>query len=122
MFAPAQTVMPQIEAGKLIAIAETALIHSESLPNIPTVSESGLPGYEAVGWFGLFAPAGTPKSIIQNINQKVTFALMQESIRKAMMERGADPAGGSAEDFAVFLKKDQSKWAKLIQANNIPMQ
>ncbi len=122
MFAPAQTVMPQIESGKLIAIAETALIHSESLPNIPTVSESGLPGYEAVGWFGLFAPAGTPKSIIQNINQKVTFALMQESIRKAMMERGADPAGGSADDFAVFLKKDQSKWAKLIQANNIPMQ
>ena len=122
MFAPAQTVMPQIEAGKLIAIAETALKRSESLPNIPSVSESGLQGYEAVGWFGLFVPAGTSKFIIQHINQKVDFVLMQDKIRKAMMERGAEPAGGSAEDFAEFLKNDQTKWAKLIKANNIPMQ
>ena len=117
MFAPAQTVMPQVEAGKLLALAETGSKRSESLPNIPTVAESGLPGYSAVGWFGLFAPAGTPKSIVQKINQAVMAVMAQPKIRKAMMERGSDPASGSADDFAAFLKVDQAKWSKLIKEN-----
>lgn len=71
LFAPAQTVMPQIESGKLLALAQTGTKRSEALPNIPTVSEAGLLGYNAVGWFGLFAPADTPKATIQKINQTV---------------------------------------------------
>ena len=122
MFAPAQTVMPQIESGKLLAIAQTGAKRSEALPNIPTVSESGLPGYNAVGWFGLFVPATTPKSVIQKINQTIMFVLGQERIRKAMLERGSDPASGSAEEFATFLRLDQSKWAKLIKDNKIAVQ
>jgi tripartite-type tricarboxylate transporter receptor subunit TctC len=122
MFAPAQTVMPQIESGKLLAIAQTGAKRSEALPNIPTVSESGLPGYNAVGWFGLFAPTNTPKSVIQKINQTVMFVLGQERIRKAMLERGSDPASGSAEEFAAFLRLDQSKWAKLIKDNKVAVQ
>ena len=122
MFAPAQTVMPQIESGKLLAIAQTGAKRSEALPNIPTVSESGLPGYNAVGWFGLFVPANTPKSVIQKINQTIMFVLGQERIRKAMLERGSDPASGSAEEFATFLRLDQSKWAKLIKDNKIAVQ
>lgn len=122
IFAPAQTVMPQIEAGKLLALAETGSKRSESLPNIPTVAESGLPGYSAVGWFGLFSPAGTPKLIVQKMNQTVMAVMSQAKIRKSMMERGSDPAGGSADDFAAFLKVDQAKWAKLIKENNIAVQ
>jgi tripartite-type tricarboxylate transporter receptor subunit TctC len=122
MFAPAQTVMPQVEAGKLLALAETGSKRSESLPNIPTVAESGLPGYSAVGWFGLFAPAGTPKPIVQKINQGVMAVMAQTKIRKAMMERGSDPASGSADDFSAFLKVDQAKWTKLIKENNIAVQ
>ena len=122
MFAPAQTVMPQVEAGKLLALAETGSKRSESLPNIPTVAESGLPGYSAVGWFGLFAPLGTPKPIVQKINQAVMAVMAQPKIRKAMMERGSDPASGSADDFAAFLKVDQAKWSKLIKENNIAVQ
>ena len=122
MFAPAQTVMPQIESGKLLALAKTGAKRSEALPNIPTVAESGLPGYSAVGWFGLFAPANTPKSVVQKINQTVMFVLAQERIRKAMLERGSDPASGSAEEFAAFLRLDQSKWAKLIKENKIAVQ
>ncbi len=122
MFAPAQTVMPQVESGKLVALAETGSKRSESLPNIPTVAESGLPGYSAVGWFGLFAPAGTPKAIVQKINQSVMAAMAQSKIRKSMMERGSDPASGSADDFAAFLRVDQAKWAKLIKQNNIAVQ
>jgi len=122
MFAPAQTVMPQIESGKLLALAQTGAKRSEALPNIPTVAESGLPGYSAVGWFGLFAPANTPKSVVQKINQTVMFVLAQERIRKAMLERGSDPASGSAEEFAAFIRLDQSKWAKLIKENKIAVQ
>lgn len=122
MFAPAQTVMPQVESGKLLALAETGAKRSESLPNIPTVAESGLPGYSAVGWFGLFAPVGTPKSIVQKINQAVMGAMSQSKIRKSMMERGSDPASGSADDFSSFLRIDQAKWSKLIKENNIAVQ
>ena len=117
MFAPAQTVMPQIESGKLIALAQTGAKRSEALPNIPTVIEAGLPGYSAVGWFGLFAPANTPKSVVQKINHTVMFVLAQDRVRKAMLERGSDPASGSADDFGAFLRLDQSKWAKLIKEN-----
>ena len=122
MFAPAQTVMPQIESGKLIALAQTGAKRSEALPNIPTVIEAGLSGYSAVGWFGLFAPANTPKSVVQKINQAVMFVLGQDRIRKAMLERGSDPASGSADEFAAFLRLDQSKWAKLIKENKVAVQ
>ena len=122
IFAPAQTVMPQIESGKLLALAQTGAKRSEALQNIPTVSESGLPGYNAVGWFGVFAPANTPKAIVQKINQTVMFVLGQERVRKAMLERGSDSASGSAEEFAAFLRLDQSKWAKLIKDNKVAVQ
>jgi len=122
MFAPAQTVMPQIETGKLIALAQTGAKRSESLPNMSTVSESGLPGYSAVGWFGLFAPANTPKMVIQKINQTVVFVMGQDRVRKAMLERGIDPANGTADEFAAFLRLDQSKWAKLIKENKVAVQ
>lgn len=122
MFAPAQTVMPQIETRKLLALAQTGTKRSEALPNIPTVSESGLPGYSAVGWFGLFAPASTPKVTIQKLNQGVEKILSQEKIRRAMLERGSDPASGSADDFSIFLRLDQAKWSKLIKDNRIAVQ
>jgi len=122
MFAPAQTVMPQIESGKLIALAQTGAKRSEALPNIPTVAESGLSGYSAVGWFGLFAPANTPKPVIQKINQTVMFVMSQEKVRRAMLERGSDPASGSPEEFSAFLRLDQSKWAKLIKENKVAVQ
>jgi len=122
MFAPAQTVMPQIDTGKLIALAQTGSKRSEALPNMPTVSEAGLTGYSAVGWFGLFAPANTPKPVVQKINQTVMFVLGQEKIRKGMFERGSDPASGNAEDFAAFLRVDQAKWEKLIRENKVAVQ
>jgi len=122
IFAPAQTVMPQIEVGKLLALAQTGAKRSEALPNLPTVSEAGLPGYSAVGWFGLFAPAATPKSTVQKINQGVGATLSQKKLREAMLERGSDPASGSADDFAAFLRLDQAKWGKLIKDNMIAVQ
>jgi tripartite-type tricarboxylate transporter receptor subunit TctC len=103
----------------LIALAQTGPKRSEALPNMPTVSEAGLTGYNSVGWFGLFAPANTPKPIVQKINQTVMFVLGQEKIRKAMLDRGSDPASGSEEEFAAFLRLDQAMWAKLIKENKV---
>jgi tripartite-type tricarboxylate transporter receptor subunit TctC len=122
MFAPAQTVMPQIETGKLLALAQTGAKRSEALPTISTVSESGLPGYSAVGWFGLFAPAATPRATVQKLNRGVATTLAQDKVKMAMLERGSDPAGGSADDFANFLRADQAKWTKLIKENRIAVQ
>lgn len=122
MFAPAQTVMPQIESGKLVALAQTGAKRSEALPSLPTVAESGLPGYSAVGWFGLFAPANTPKAVVQKINKTLMFVLGQEQVRRSMLERGSDPASGSADEFATFLRLDQSKWAKLLKENKVAVQ
>jgi tripartite-type tricarboxylate transporter receptor subunit TctC len=122
MFAPAQTVMPQIESGKLVALAQTGAKRSEALPGLPTIAESGLPGYSAVGWFGLFAPANTPKAVVQKINKTVMFVLGQDQVRRSMLERGSDPASGSADEFAAFLRLDQSKWAKLLKENKVAVQ
>ncbi|MEI7530345.1 MAG: tripartite tricarboxylate transporter substrate binding protein [Betaproteobacteria bacterium] len=122
MFAPAQTVMPQIEAGKLIALGQTGLKRSESLPNLPTVSESGLSQYSSVGWFGILAPLNTPKTVILAINQDVNKLLSDPKVKKEMMDRGSDPATGSTEDYAVFLNQDIAKWSKLIKDNHIEFQ
>lgn len=122
MFAPAQTVMPQIEASKLIALGVTSKLRSESLPKMPTISETGLPGYDSVGWFGLFAPAKTPIAVVDQLNHDVNVVLNNPQVRKEMLDRGIDPAHGSAKEYQTYLAKDQEKWSKLIKENNIPIE
>jgi tripartite-type tricarboxylate transporter receptor subunit TctC len=119
MFSPAQTVMPQIQAGNLKALAVTSPKRSQSVPGLPTISESGLPGYSAVGWFGIFVPAKTPNNIISKISTDIDKVLKTPQVRKEMLERGIEPSGGTAEDFAELIKVDQQKWSKLIQEKNI---
>jgi len=121
-FAVLPPTVQQINGGKILGLAVTSLTRYPSLPDIPTVAESGLPSYSAVGWFGLFAPASTPKAIVQKLNQGVAVTLSQEKLRKAMLERGSDPASGSADDFVSFLRLDQAKWGKLIKDNRIAVQ
>ena len=116
MFAPAQTVMPQVQAGKLRALAVTSGKRSEALPGLPTVAEAGLPGYEAVGWFGLFAPVATPAALVNRLNADFNKVLAGKDVQKAMAERGDDaPPAGSAEEFGRFVREDQAKWARLIR-------
>jgi len=119
MFSPAQTVMPQIQAGNLKALAVTSPKRSQSVPGLPTISESGLPGYSAVGWFGIFVPAKTPNNIISKISAYIDRVLKTPQVRKEMLERGIEPSGGTPEDFAELIKVDQQKWSKLIQEKNI---
>jgi tripartite-type tricarboxylate transporter receptor subunit TctC len=114
LFAPAQTVLPYVKAGKLKALAVTGAKRAETLPGVPTVAESGLPGYQAVGWFGLLAPAATPRSIVTQLSADVNSVLAQAEMRAKMMALGADPGGNTPEEFARFIREDQAKWAKLM--------
>jgi tripartite-type tricarboxylate transporter receptor subunit TctC len=119
MFAPAQTVMPYVREGRLKALALTGSKRSETLPDLPTVAESGLPGYEAVGWFGLLAPAGTPRAIVAKASADVNRVLAEREVRAKMLGLGADPSGDTPEEFARFIREDQAKWAKLVKEAGI---
>ena len=119
MFAPSQTVLPHVKAGKLKALASTGSKRSEALPGLPTVAESGLPGYEAVGWFGLLAPAATPGPLLLKLNKDVVAVLADRDLRKRASDLGAELAGGSPEEFARFIRADQAKWSKLMREAGI---
>jgi tripartite-type tricarboxylate transporter receptor subunit TctC len=119
MFAPAQTVMPYVQAGKLRALAVTGAKRSETLPGLPTVAESGLPGYEAVGWFGLLAPAATPREAVAKLSADVNRVLAEREVREKMLGLGADPSGDAPEEFARFIRDDQAKWSKLMKEAGI---
>ena len=115
MFAPAQTVMPYVQAGRLKALAVTGAKRSATLPDLPTVAESGLPGYEAVGWFGLLAPAATPKATVAKLSAEANRVLAMSEVREKMLGLGAEPAGSTPEEFARFIRDDQAKWSRLMK-------
>jgi tripartite-type tricarboxylate transporter receptor subunit TctC len=119
MFAPAQTVLSHVKAGKLKALATTGEKRASMLPELPTVAEAGLPGYAAVGWFGLLAPAATPKPVVAQLSRDANRVLAEREVRERMQALGAEPAGNSPEEFARFIRDDQAKWTKLMREAGI---
>jgi tripartite-type tricarboxylate transporter receptor subunit TctC len=119
MFAPAQTVMPQVQAGRLKALAVTSARRASTLPDLPTAAESGLPGYEAIGWFGLLAPVATPKAVVAKLGADANAALAEPEVRQKMLLLGAEPSGDTPEQFAAFIKSDMAKWSKLMKERGI---
>jgi tripartite-type tricarboxylate transporter receptor subunit TctC len=119
MFAPAQTVMPYVQTGRLRVLAVTSAKRTETFHDLPTVAESGVPGYEAIGWFGLLAPAATPGTIVAKLSADVNQALEEPKVRKKMLDLGSDPAGDTPEEFARFIREDQAKWSKLMKEAGI---
>src|SRR4051812_4380621 len=122
MFAPTQTVSPQLQSGRLKAIAVTGTQPIEALPNLPTVAASGLPGYQAQGWFGLLAPKATPAAIVARLHDDVAKVLAEPDVRKDLVAKDADPGDMSAADFGRFIADEQAKWAKLIKDAGIVME
>ena len=106
---------PFIKSGKLKAIAVTSAKRSPSAPNIPSVAESGLPGYEALAWNGLMAPAGTPKAIIDKLNAEVKKVLAMPEVKQRFEAQGSFPAWTTPEDSAKFLQSEVEKWAKVVK-------
>ena len=109
-------VTPHVRAGKVRALAVTGAKRSRLMPELPTVSESGLPGYDASGWYGLLAPAATPKTIIARVSAEATKALGLPDVVRALSSQGAEPVGGTPEEFAAFIKSEIDKWAQLVRA------
>jgi tripartite-type tricarboxylate transporter receptor subunit TctC len=113
MFAPGQAVLPHVKAGKLQALAVTSSIRAKAAPDLPTMAEAGLPGYSAVGWFGLLAPADTPKAVVDKLSVDVNAALQNPAIEKTMLASGAEPANISADEFGRFIVQELDKWSAL---------
>jgi tripartite-type tricarboxylate transporter receptor subunit TctC len=104
-----------IQAGKLRPIAATSLKRSPLFPDLPTLDESGLPGYEVVVWYGLLAPAHTPREIVMQLNAAINKSLADPDIRKRIAQEGAYPAGGTPEELGVFMKDQLARYAKMIK-------
>jgi len=119
LFAPAQAVLPHVKAGKLKALATTGARRPETIADLPTVAEAGLPGYEAVGWFGLLVPAATPRPVVEKLSADANRVLADRETRTRMQAVGADPAGNTPDEFARFIRDDQAKWAKLMREAGI---
>jgi tripartite-type tricarboxylate transporter receptor subunit TctC len=109
------TLIGQIKQGKLRALAVTSAKRVDDLPEVPTINESGYKGFDAVTWFGFVAPAGTPKDVVAKLNAEFNKALKQADLRKKLEDQGADPAGGTPEQFATLIKDDISRWGKIVK-------
>jgi tripartite-type tricarboxylate transporter receptor subunit TctC len=105
----------QAEAGKVRAIATSGRVRSAITPNLPTIAEAGVPGYEAVIWLGLMAPAGTPKPVIDRLNAEVQKLLAQPDVKADWAKQGAVPMQMSPDEFGKFLAQDIEKWAKVVK-------
>ena len=119
MFAPAETVMQHVKSGKLRALAVTSAQRFAVLPDLPTVAESGVPGYSAVGWFGLFAPAATPKEIVEKISADAGKVLADAAVKEKMVAAGAEAQPMSPARFRQFVRSEMDKWTRLMKERGI---
>jgi tripartite-type tricarboxylate transporter receptor subunit TctC len=119
MFAPTQVATPQIKSDRVRAIAVTGATPVDALPNIPTVTSSGLPQYQAVGWFGLLTRADTPPDLVKKLHTDIQRVMAMPEVRKSMHAQGAKPGTLTPAEFTQFVRQEQEKWTKLIKDANI---
>jgi tripartite-type tricarboxylate transporter receptor subunit TctC len=105
----------QAKAGKVRALASTGKTRSPVTPDVPTVSEAGVPGYEATIWLGLMAPAGTPRPILEKLNAAVNKVLASSEVKETWAKQGAQPMGMGIDEFDKFLRADIVKWSKVVK-------
>ncbi len=113
------TVLPHINSGKMKAIAVTSRERSSALPNLPTVAEAGVPGYEAMGWNGVFAPIKTPRAIVEKLNADIVRVLNMPDVKERLATMGSTPVGGTPEQFGAYVKNEIARWGRVIRENNI---
>jgi tripartite-type tricarboxylate transporter receptor subunit TctC len=119
MFDNLPSALPHIKSGRLKALAVTSRTRSPALPNVPTIEEAaGLKGFDASSWFGLFAPAGTPRTIVDKVQADVAKALALPEVRERFLAQGADPGGNTPEQFAAFVRAETDKWTRVVKFSN----
>jgi tripartite-type tricarboxylate transporter receptor subunit TctC len=112
-------VVPHIKSGKVRALAVTGAQRSRSVPDLPTIAEAGLPGYSASGWYGFVAPAATPRDIVTRLAGEFNRILKQPDVVERLSGQGAEPVGGTPEQFGAFIRDEINKWAKLVKSANM---
>jgi tripartite-type tricarboxylate transporter receptor subunit TctC len=116
------TAAPQVRAGKARALAVTGTKRAAALPDVPTVAEAALKGYEATNWYGYVAPAATPRAIIERLNKATVSVLDMPEIRKALLDQGIEAVPSSPEQFAAYIKSETGKWTKVIKSVGIKVE
>ena len=119
MFENAPGAVSHIKAGKVRALAVTGLKRSPAMPDVPTVAESGVPGYESLSWSGIAVPAATPRAVVDRLNKDLNSVLATPEMRQKLAEQGAETIGGPPEAFAGHIRAERDKWSRLIRTNNI---
>jgi len=122
MFATASSVVPHIRDGKLRPLAVTTLKRSTVLPDIPTIDELGLKGFDATTWHGLVAPAHTPREIIVTLNRALAATLEDASVKKSLADLGVDIIGGTPEEFAAYIRSEIPKWTAIVKASGAKLE
>ena len=118
-FGAVSTALPHMKTGRLRGLGVTSLKRLSAAPDIPTIAESGLPGYEVVQWFGVFMPAGTPSAIVARLNRELRNVLALPEIRDRYSAQGVEPTSNTPEEFAAYVKAEVVKWNKLLREMNI---
>jgi tripartite-type tricarboxylate transporter receptor subunit TctC len=119
MFDSVSSAKPYIESGKLKALAVTTSKRSSVFPNVPTMAEAGLKGYELSGWYAVFVPAKTPKAIVNRLHDELVKALKQPDVRQRFASIGAEPVGSSPEELAKYLKSETTRWSAMVRERSI---
>jgi tripartite-type tricarboxylate transporter receptor subunit TctC len=119
LFATMPTVLPQVQAGRLRALAVTSSSRSPAAPELPTIAEAALPGYSVTNWIGIFAPAGTPRDVVMKLNVETIRVMQAPDIRKRLVNEGAKFTPMSPDEFGTFVKAEMAKWARVVKEAGI---
>src|SRR5262252_5923339 len=122
MFSPASTVLQHVSEGKIIALASTGLQRASAAPDLPTIAEAGIPGFDTSGWFGLLAPAGVRREVIERLARATNEAAKSPDVVAALRPQGFDMESGGPEEFAAFIRNDLEKWARVAAAAGLKRQ
>jgi tripartite-type tricarboxylate transporter receptor subunit TctC len=119
MFATTIGILPRVRSGQLRALGVSSAKRIAAAPDLPTVAEAGLPGFDVVAWFGFFVPAGTPKPILDRLSRETRAALVAPDVRKRLIDLGAEPLGSTPEEFAAYVNSEFQRWGRIVKESNI---
>jgi tripartite-type tricarboxylate transporter receptor subunit TctC len=122
MFPTIETVMPHIRSGRIRALAVSTARRTPTLPDVPTVMESGVKGYDVATWFGVFAPAKTPPAIVENLSAEIAKSLTVPSLRDKITVQGAQPVGSTSAEFQKHVREEIEKWTRIIREAKITIE
>ena len=120
-FNPASVVLPHIKSGRVRGLGVTSAKRSQLAPELPTIAEAGVPGYEATGWYGVLAPANMPPAIITRLSRELTHALADKDVKDRFSATGVEPIGTTPQQFAEFIRNEYGKWGKVVRAASVKM-